>query len=129
MTTTTINLDKVSFLKPVNGKTLREQLQGKTLAGAEVVEYLRSLDEAKGFVPPAHWEKPLGGRAIYGFSLTHLASRYVGQPEHKQEPTINGFVWSVEGFDSHYRDFKGDPLDVMVGNGWHTQDWILIESE
>lgn len=123
------NLDKVSFFKPVIGKTLREQLQGKTLVGAEVVEYLRSLDKANGFVPPAHWEKPSHGRSIYCFSLTYLAPRYIGRSEYKQEPTINGFVWSVDGFDSHFRDFAGDPIDVMVGNDWHPNDWILIESE
>lgn len=123
---TTIDLNKVSFFKPVGGKTLREQLQGKTLAGAEVVEYLRSLDEAKDFVPPAHWGKPFG---VYGFSLTHLASRYVGRPEMKQEPQVNGFIWTREGFSPHYRHFEGDPLDMMVGTDWHPQDWILIESE
>ncbi len=127
---TTIDLNKVSFFKPVKGKTLREQLHGKKLAGAEVVEYLRSLEEAKDFVPPAHWEKPSGGSWVYGFSLTHLRPRYWDRPKSRQEPLINGFVWAEDGgFDHHFRHFDGDPLDLVVGDGWCAQDWILIESE
>lgn len=123
------NINKVSFFKPVVGKTLREQLKGKTLAGAWVVEYLRSNPE--GFNVPAHWEKPYGDNGwVYGFSLTHLASRYEGRPEYRQEPQVNGFVWTERyGFGKHWRTFTGDPLDMMVGIDWDPQDWILIESE
>ncbi|MEK7586545.1 MAG: hypothetical protein AAB453_01600, partial [Patescibacteria group bacterium] len=87
---TTIDLNKVSFFQPVEGKTLREQLQGKILAGAEVIEYIRSFRRTKGFVPPAHWNdannpmwaegfvppshwiKAVGSRWVHVFSLTHL---------------------------------------------------------
>ena len=124
-----MKLYKVRFFKPLEGSTLREQLQGKTLVGAEVVEYLRSLGEAKDFVPPSHWEKPFGV-GVYGFSLTHLTPRYADRPEMRQEPSINGFVWTNdEGFLPNYRHFKGEPLDMVVGKDWHPKDWILIESE
>lgn len=136
MTTPTIDLNKVSFFKPVAGKTLREQLQGKTLAGPEVVEYMRSLNDAQDFVPPAHWEKPSGGSMsggegwVLGFSLTHLAPSH---PHPDTEPCINGFNWTKDHVARHYRRFTGDPLDMMVGDGhngtWCPQDWILIQSE
>lgn len=129
MTTTKINLNKISFFKPVEGKTLREQLRGKILAGADVVKYLRSLGDTKNFTPPSHWEKPFGdanrgGKWIYGFSLTHLAPR---PGLSKSQAQVNGFVWAEDGISSHWRHFHGDVLDMMVGRqGWCQQDWILV---
>lgn len=138
---TPIDLNRVSFFKPIVGKTLREQLRGRRLAGTEVVEYLYSLDGVKDFVPPNHWDKPHGdanhgGLWIYGFSLTYLRPRYHNRPKMVQEPVINGFIWT-EGdeffgphFGHHYRGFTGDPLNMMVSerHDWCPQDWILIES-
>lgn len=129
-----MHLNNVSIFKPVNGKTLREQLQGKKLAGADVVEYLRTFDteeKSKDFVPPAHWDKPgtvpTNGGSIYLFSLTHIERK---NPQHDYR-YVNGFCWATDGFHvGHQRSFTGtDVMDVMVGDGWHSGDWILIESE
>ena len=122
------NLNNVRFFKPVAGRTLRAQLKGKKLVGPEVVDYLRSLIRAKTFVPPAHWEKPLGQYGFYGFSLTYVTCHKMDKNCHY----VNGFVWSEIGFGPHYRSFmKADPLDMMVGDDlkaeWATQDWVLIE--
>ena len=132
-----MDLNKISFFRPVVGKTLREQLAGKNLAGREVVEYLRSIggERYAEFTPPAHWEKPFGPSSmqsgdrwgidlqwIYGFSLTHLDPR-----SHNTGRRVNGFVWTEKwGFSSHYRHFEGDPLDMVVGREWEEGDWILV---
>lgn len=127
MTTTKTDLNKIHFFKPIKGRTLREQLQGKKLAGAEVVDYLRSLD-GKKFSPPAHWEKPHDSIWICGFSLTYFAPK----PWNKQSaPQIQGFNWSewtdeVTRIVPHFRCLE-DPMDYEVGRGWDEGDWILIE--
>jgi hypothetical protein len=128
-TIASIDLNKINFFQPVAGKTLREQLQGKTLAGAEVVDYIRSLGKGKGsFTAPTHWRKYPRSRSgfVYGFSLTHLAPRYDGG-----DPQVNGFNWAEDDIASHWRSFTGDPLDEVVGGleGWCPQDWILIVDE
>ena len=110
METTKIDLNRIGFFKPVAGKTLREQLQGKKLASAEVVEYIRSLPE--DFVPPSHW-----GFRLYGFSLLYILNNYV-----------QGFCWADQMIHGgHSRFVTGEVMDVMVGEGWHPSDWVLIE--
>lgn len=131
-----MNLDNVSIFKPVAGKTLREQLQGKTLAGADVIEYLRSFhgDKAKDFVPPAHWDKPgtvpKNSGNIYLFSLTHVipARNPVAQGH---AGAVQGVCWATDGFHiGHCRSFfRRNVLDEVVGENWYAGDWILVANE
>ena len=127
-----MNLNNVRIFKPVNGKTLREQLRGHKLAGSDVVAYLRTFDteeKSKDFVPPAHWDTPgrvpTNGGNIYLFSLTYITPHPAGGH------LSNGVCWATDGFHvGHQRFFEEeDVLDVTVGNGWESGDWILIESK
>lgn len=124
--TTNIDLNKISFFKPIVGKTLREQLQGKTLVGAEVVDHLRSFPfykKDRDFTPPSHWDRPTDtGRNIYLFSLTYV------KPESWCAGAVQGVNWARDGFHvGHRRAFMGDVLDAVVGKGWDPDDWILVE--
>ncbi len=124
MTTATIDLNRISFFRPVDGKTLREQLQGKKLAGQETVDYMRSLGEtASSFTAPEHWGRRPHEESsswIFAFSLTYIKG-------HESGAEAQGFCWSGDHVSNHRRFFTGDILDVVVGKGWNKCDLILIE--
>lgn len=135
-TNTTIDLNKVHFLKPVVGKTLREQLAGKRLAGREIVEYMISFMKNDGekletFAFPNHWpSKPQGKKEfIEAFCLFDTEAGYV------EGFLIAEFVpWKINN-----RVFKAPEgeklLDLMVvatgptSGEWQESSWILIIEE
>lgn len=145
-----MDLNRIGLMKLVVGKTLREQLEGKKLAGADIVEFIRSFDRMNaGFVPPAHWEGPdLGSGIVDAFCLTAQGPSTLF---HRQD--ILGFAWFPKGLSPHTTPHvierrgiavpEGDILDCMVvdpkmkvdpGSSpapkcWAADDRILIELE
>ena len=133
---TNAGLARIAFFTPINGLTLKEQLQGKKLAGPEVVEFVLSHGYPISCEPPAHWEKPTGNgwgkgledketKWIFGFSLNYVAP----DPRHPDDKRtfIHGFVWTTACFERHMRHFEGNILDAVVGRNWFASDRILIE--
>lgn len=133
-----IDLNKVHFFKPVAGKSLREQLASKKLAGPEVVEYMRSFicknEELEELQIPEHWgKKPTGIEFIEAFSLLYQTPACRGGVERGFD--IHGFAWS-EIFDwrvnPYSRFVDGDVLDLIVmnhshgHNDWGENDWVLV---
>ncbi len=131
-----IDLNKVHFFRPVAGKTLREQLAGKKLAGREIVEYMISFMKNDGekletFAFPNHWPpKPQGKKEfIEAFCFFDTEAEYV------EGFLIAEFVpWKINN-----RIFKAPEgeklLDLMVVDSgatsgeWSESSWILIIEE
>lgn len=146
---TEIDLNRIGLLKLVAGKTVGEQLEGRKLAGPEVVEYIRSFDRPDAnFIAPIHWEGPREGSGIVfcyslearGKSLLFDRQDFLGFAWLPKRGALAD-NWRIEKIGTEVPKGEKNIMDCMVEDvdpkvrpfsnpsthGWASDDRVLIE--